>query len=112
MELSFFDIGLRIILFFDNLADFGIVFLWRRIRTVLMMELPQVNLEGDCLYTDSVISFFTECPDLGNWRLQYYFGGPERTTILVVRLYRICRDTGEVPPSLVHYINLKRRYHV
>ena len=70
-----------------------------------LMELPHDECEGDCLYTDSVISFSTECPDLGNWRLQHE--GPERTTMLVVRLYRICREPGALPPSLV--IN-KRRY--
>jgi len=79
---------------------------------VRMMELPQGILGGDCLCTDSVISFSTERPDLGNWRLHSLIEGPERTTILVGRLYRICRDSGEVPPSLVYTINPKRRYHV
>jgi hypothetical protein len=74
---------------------------------VPLMELPQGTLEGDCLCTNSVISFSTECPDLGNWRLRHYIEGPERTTMLVVRLYRICRGLGALPPSLV--MN-KRRY--
>ena len=34
-----------------------------------LMELLQGTLGKDCLCTDSVISFSTECPDLGNWRL-------------------------------------------
>jgi hypothetical protein len=85
---------------FETLLRFAIIALLRgRIRSVPMMELPQRKLEGDCLCTNSVISFSTECPDLGNWRLPYE--GPERTTMLVVRLYRICREPGAVPPSLI-----------
>jgi len=68
---------------------------------VPLMELPQGTLGEDCLCTNSVISFSTECPDLGNWRLRHYVEGPERTTMLVVRLNRICRDSGALPPSLV-----------
>lgn len=57
-----------------------------------LTELPYFNSRLDCLFSDSVISFSAERPDLGNWRLRDYIGGPEITTILVVRLYRNCRD--------------------
>jgi hypothetical protein len=55
--------------FFDKRLRCGIIVLWRRrIRSVPMMELPQAISGGDCLCTNSVISFFAESPDLGNWR--------------------------------------------
>jgi hypothetical protein len=55
-------------LFIDP-RDIGIIVqLGRRIRSVPVMELPQRIAEGDCLCTNSVISFSVESPDLGNWR--------------------------------------------
>ena len=85
---------------FDECVQIGIIVRWRRrIRSVPVMELLQVLLGADCLCTNSVISFSTECPDLGNWRLLHE--GPETSTMLVVRLYRICRDSGAMPPSLI-----------
>gem|GEM_PF-5101547 len=76
-----------------------------------LMELPQGKLGEDCLCTNSGISFSTERPDLGNWRLRELSEGPERTTMLVIRLYRICGEQGAVPPSLVIHKNLIRRFH-
>jgi hypothetical protein len=99
MVLSYCIIEFRERLF-ETLLQFGIIALWRRrIRSVSVMELPQGKLGEDCLCTNSVISFSTECPDLGNWRL-HQIEGPERTTMLVVRLYRICREQRALPPSL------------
>ena len=63
-------IELNDILLFKDHSLFGIIVLRRRrIRSVPLMELLQGTLGEDCLCTDSVISFSTECPDLGNWRL-------------------------------------------
>jgi len=62
-------IELSNILFFKGLSQLDIIVQWRRrIRSVPVMELPQGRFGGDCLCTNSVISFSTERPDLGNWR--------------------------------------------
>ena len=57
-----------ILLFKDRLQFDIIVRLRRRIRSVPVMELPQGRFGEDCLCTNSVISFSTESPGLGNWR--------------------------------------------
>jgi hypothetical protein len=89
------------VLLFMRLIGFDRVVLWKKEDTVSGNDGVTPGIGGDCLCTNSVISFSAECPDLGNWRLRDSVEGPERTTILVERLYRICRDARALPPSFV-----------
>lgn len=100
-ELAGTGLGWTGILLFGRFLGFDIVVLLGKGDTMRGIDGVTPWIGGDCLGTNSVISFSTERPDLGNWRLRDSIEGPERTTILVERLYRICRESRALPPSLV-----------